>query len=64
MKVPAPDPNQAVSGLADAMTRLARDPDLRARMGQAGQKRVKEIYDWDVKGQVLVQLYEKVLTRK
>jgi glycosyltransferase involved in cell wall biosynthesis len=64
IKVPAPDPNQAVSGLAEAMTRLARDPELRDRMGQAGQKRVKEIYDWDVKGQVLVQLYEEVLARK
>jgi glycosyltransferase involved in cell wall biosynthesis len=53
-----------VSGLAEAMTRLARNPDLRDRMGQAGQKRVKEIYDWDVKGQVLVQLYEEVLARK
>jgi glycosyltransferase involved in cell wall biosynthesis len=64
IKVPAPDPNQAVSGLAEAMTRLARDSELRDRMGQAGQKRVKEIYDWDVKGQALVRLYEEVLARK
>jgi glycosyltransferase involved in cell wall biosynthesis len=64
IKVPALDPNQAVSGLAEAMTRLACDPELRDRMGQAGQKRVKEIYDWDVKGQALVRLYEEVLARK
>jgi len=64
IKVPAPDPGEAVRGLAEAMTRLARDWDLCDRLGQAGQLRVREVYDWNVKGQVLVQLYEEVLSQK
>jgi len=61
IKVPAHDPNQAVRDLAEAMTRLAQDPKLRSQMGQAGKKRVREIYDWIVKGKFFAQLYEKIL---
>ncbi|MEQ8962427.1 MAG: glycosyltransferase, partial [Coleofasciculus sp. C2-GNP5-27] len=57
IKVPALNPEQAVQGLAEAMIRLANDPALRVRLGQAGQKRVKEIYDWEVKGEIWDQIY-------
>jgi len=57
IKVPALNPEQAVQDLAKAMTRLANDPELRVRLGQAGQKRVKEIYDWEVKGEIWTQIY-------
>jgi len=60
IKVPANNPEQAVEGLAEAMKSLANDPELRVRLGQAGQKRVREVYDWEVKGQFFAQIYEKV----
>ena len=63
INVPAPDPDRAVQGLAEAIVRLAGDPQLRSRLGQAGQKRVREVYDWDVKGQFFAQLYEGILAR-
>ncbi|HAJ59025.1 MAG TPA: glycosyl transferase family 1 [Cyanobacteria bacterium UBA8543] len=59
-KVPAHDPEQAVSDLAEAMVRLAKDSGLRDRMGQAGQKLVSENYSWEATGQSLAQLYEKM----
>lgn len=59
-KVPAYDPEQAVSDLAEAMVRLAKDSELRVRMGQAGQKLVSENYSWEATGQSLAQLYEKI----
>ena len=59
-KVPAHDPEQAVSDLAEAMVRLAKDSGLRERMGQAGQKLVSENYSWEATGQSLAQLYEKI----
>ena len=41
LSVPAGDP--AALGLA--LGRLVRDPDLRARMGQAGRRRALDCYD-------------------
>ncbi|RYI25272.1 MAG: glycosyltransferase, partial [Acetobacteraceae bacterium] len=35
-----------VGAMAGALLTLARDPDLRARMGAAGQKRARRFYDW------------------
>jgi len=64
IKVPASNPEQAVQGLAEAMTRLADDSELRMRLGRASQKRVQEVYDWEVKGQVWTQLYKEVLAQK
>lgn len=59
-KVPAHNREQAVSDLAEAMVRLAKDSQLRVRMGQAGQKLVSENYSWEATGQSLAQLYEKI----
>lgn len=64
IKVPAPNPDRAIQGLAEAMQRLASDAQLRSQLGQAGQKRVREVYDWDVKGQFFTQLYESILAGK
>ncbi len=64
IKVPAPDPEKAVLGLSDAMIRLAGDPELRSRMGKAGQQRVREVFDWDVKGEFFAQLCQDILAGK
>ncbi len=59
-KVPAHTPEQVVQDLAEAMTRLAQDADLRVEMGEAGQKRIAEAYGWEAKGQFLLNIYEDV----
>ncbi|NEO98891.1 MAG: glycosyltransferase family 4 protein [Symploca sp. SIO2E9] len=59
-KIPAHNPAQTVSDLADAMICLAHDPKLRIRMGQAGQNMVEEKYNWETKGQHLAKFYEKI----
>ena len=59
-KIPAHTPEQAVRDLAEAMIRLAQDPELRVSMGQAGRRQVSEVFDWEVKGYSLAQLYEKI----
>ena len=61
IKVPAISPEQVVSDLAAAMTRLARDPGLRIRLGIAARQRVQEHFDWDGKGDWLSELYSQVL---
>jgi glycosyltransferase involved in cell wall biosynthesis len=57
IKVPATSPQQAVSDLAAAMTRLADDPALRFRLAQTGRQRVAEKFDWDQKGNRMANLY-------
>jgi glycosyltransferase involved in cell wall biosynthesis len=64
IKVAADDPDRTVRGLAEAIVGLAGDPQLRDRMGQAGRKRIREVYDWDVKGKFFAQLWEDILDRK
>lgn len=63
-KLPAHTPEQVVHDLAEAMVRMAKDPELRMRMGQAGQKRVNEVYSWEAKGQLLAQIYEEILNQR
>ena len=63
IKVPAISPEQVVNDLAKAILRLAQDPDLRARMGEAARKRVVEQFDWDKKGELMQRLYEEVILK-
>lgn len=61
-KVQANEPEQAISGLANAMVRLANDSELRLQMGKAGQKMVQELYNWEAKGRFLSDSYAEVLS--
>jgi glycosyltransferase involved in cell wall biosynthesis len=49
-----------VQGLADAMIKLAGDPALRSRLGEAGRRRVAAQYDWDVLVDRLLGIYDQV----
>lgn len=57
-KVPAHNPAQAVQDIAKAMQTLATDPDLRVRMGQAGQTHAQTHLTWTAKGKRLAALYD------
>jgi glycosyltransferase involved in cell wall biosynthesis len=61
IKVPGINPDQAVEGLAEAMQKLAGDPELRSRLGAGAKKRVEKVYDWDLKGEYFAQLYEEIV---
>jgi glycosyltransferase involved in cell wall biosynthesis len=61
IKVPAASPELAVSGLAQAMVKLAGDKQLRFDMGRSGQLRVREYYSWEVKGKQLAQIYQELV---
>lgn len=60
IKVPAQDPAQLASAVAEAMRRLAGDPGLRARMGAAGRARIADTALWDRRIDFVEQLYESV----
>ena len=63
-RVPASDPEQVVKDMAIAIGRLASDSELRSRMGEAGQNRVSEFYNWESRGQVLTELYQKISSKQ
>jgi glycosyltransferase involved in cell wall biosynthesis len=60
VKVPARNPDQTVADLAAAMVSLARDPELRRRLGMGARCRAREVLCWARKGEVLDQLYQSV----
>jgi glycosyltransferase involved in cell wall biosynthesis len=58
-----PDTRESfIQGLAIAMERLAGSPDLRYQMGQAGAARVRQIFDWDIKVDRMLEIYDRALT--
>jgi glycosyltransferase involved in cell wall biosynthesis len=61
IKIPALNPEQAVRGLASAMVRLAVNEELRSQLGNAGQKRVRQLYSWQAKGEELAALYQSLV---
>jgi glycosyltransferase involved in cell wall biosynthesis len=50
--------------LADAIKRLMTDADLRAKMGEAGRRRMVERFTWRETARKTVALYEEVLSRQ
>jgi glycosyltransferase involved in cell wall biosynthesis len=57
VKVPIVSAEQVRSDLTSALDRLAADPELRCRMGEAGRRRIAQVYDWEHKGQLLREIY-------
>ena len=55
--VPPRSQEQFVNELADAMRKLAADPELRQRMGLAGRAKVEQNFDWDRKIDRMVDVY-------
>jgi glycosyltransferase involved in cell wall biosynthesis len=54
-----------VEGLADAMVRLAKSPELRETLGRAAQERVRtHAFDWDTKVDRLLEIFEETLERR
>lgn len=52
-----------IDGLADAMTRLARAPELRQAMGDAGRARVVRLFDWERKVDQMLEIYARARAR-
>jgi glycosyltransferase involved in cell wall biosynthesis len=60
-KIPAENVDQTIGDMATAMVEIAGDGELRVKMGQAGQKLVRQNYTWEAKGKLLSDLYQKIL---
>jgi glycosyltransferase involved in cell wall biosynthesis len=63
IKVAATHPEQVVHDLAQAMIKLAENQELRVKLGQAGQQKIKDYYTWEAKGKQFARIYEKLAVR-
>jgi glycosyltransferase involved in cell wall biosynthesis len=52
-----------IQGLAEAMVTLAKSPELRRKMGQAGKDKVHAHFDWDTKGRTMLDVYRDSFQR-
>ena len=57
------NPELFVLNLADAMLKLAESPELRKTMGEAGHQRILDRFDWEVKVDAMVDIYQETITR-
>jgi len=62
--IPPGTPDEYVEKLANAILWMARNPEARVKMGQAGRDRVEALYDWRVKATALLKFYEDVVSTK
>ena len=46
--------------MAAAIIKLIKNPELRESMGKAGRKRIKEIFNWENKGNFINQLLDSM----
>lgn len=53
-----------IGQVADAISALAADPDLRLRMGQAGRARAREVFDWAVVYRRYQELWAELNARR
>ncbi|MCX6565546.1 MAG: glycosyltransferase [Candidatus Aminicenantes bacterium] len=61
IKIAPRNPEFAVTGMAEALGTLARDPDLRLRLSRASRQRAEEFYVWDRLGDRLQGFYAEAL---
>lgn len=61
IKVEATDPQQAVTDIAAAITRLVGDRALIAELGQNARDRVESSFAWQHKAQVTADLYQELV---
>lgn len=60
-KIKPINPEQTINDLAGALLKLANDPELRNKMGEAGRRRVMEHYTWEKKGEFIKEIYGEVI---
>ncbi|MDO4259412.1 MAG: glycogen synthase [Actinomycetaceae bacterium] len=55
------DPQRFEADMAQRLTAVLSDPDLAARMGQAGLERAREYFSWEAIGVKTAELYQSLL---
>ena len=62
IRLPVTNPEQMPKDMAAAIINLIENPELRKQMGEAGRRRIKEVFNWEVKGKFIEQLLDELDT--
>ena len=60
IRLPVTNPEQMPKDMAKAIMKLVENPALRKQMGEAGRKRIKEVFNWEAKGKTIEKLLLKL----
>ncbi len=60
IRLPVTNPEQMPKDMSQAVIKLLKDPILRKKMGEAGRKRVKEMFNWNSKGEFMEKLFNEL----
>ncbi|MDJ0689140.1 MAG: glycosyltransferase family 4 protein [Xenococcaceae cyanobacterium MO_188.B32] len=52
-----------INDLATAMLKMAKSPELRQAMGKAGRQRILDHFDWEVKVDTMLTIYQEAIDR-
>lgn len=58
--LPVTNPEQMPKDMANAIIKLVKSPELRERLGVAGRKRIKEVFNWEAKGIFMESLFNEL----
>jgi glycosyltransferase involved in cell wall biosynthesis len=61
LRIPPGGFHETATALGEAMLRLARSPESRARLGNAGRERVLRVYTWERKGELMDAVYQSAV---
>jgi glycosyltransferase involved in cell wall biosynthesis len=50
IRLPVTNPEQMPKDMAEAIMKLIKNPQLREQMGNAGRKRIRQVFNWESKG--------------
>ena len=64
IRLPVTNPDQMPKDMAAAIIKLIENPTLRKQMGEAGRKRIKGEFNWNIKGQFIENLLLKLDAEK
>lgn len=56
IRLPVTNPEQMPKDMAEAITTLAKNPELRKQMGENGRKRIQTVFNWEAKGKFMEEL--------
>jgi len=60
--IPPDRPDEFITEFATAILLMAKNPEARAKIGQAARHRAEVLYDWQVKTEALLNFYEDVVS--
>jgi len=61
IKIKAKSPRQVINDLAKALELLASDEQLRKNLGEGARRRAEEVFNWDIKGEQINRIYQKII---